>query len=183
LSAFANSDGGTLLIGVRDNGSIAGVSSDEEYYMIDAAAALYCQPPVAYTMSTHTTESKTVLEVNVEKGSQRPYKAKNENGDWISYIRVGDQNFVANRVVRNVWKRELNRRDILITLKEPETKLLSALRESNDITLSKFKRIASINTYQAEKILVNFILLGVIQFEISETGCRYIQGEEFDREL
>ena len=35
LSAFANSDGGRLLIGVRDNGSIAGIKSDEEYYMVE----------------------------------------------------------------------------------------------------------------------------------------------------
>ena len=38
LSAFSNTDGGRLLIGVKDNGKIAGVRSDEEQYMIEAAA-------------------------------------------------------------------------------------------------------------------------------------------------
>lgn len=33
LVAFSNTDGGRLLIGVRDNGSIAGIKSDEEIYM------------------------------------------------------------------------------------------------------------------------------------------------------
>ena len=41
LSAFANTDGGRLLIGVKDNGKIAGVRSDEEIYMVEAAASRY----------------------------------------------------------------------------------------------------------------------------------------------
>ena len=38
LSAFANTEGGRLLIGVKDNGRIAGVRSEEEMYMVEAAA-------------------------------------------------------------------------------------------------------------------------------------------------
>ena len=39
LSAFSNTDGGRLLVGVKDNGRIAGVRSEEEIYMIDAAGS------------------------------------------------------------------------------------------------------------------------------------------------
>ncbi len=44
ISAFANNSGGHLLVGVKDNGNIVGVSSDEEIYMIEQAAQMYCQP-------------------------------------------------------------------------------------------------------------------------------------------
>ena len=44
LVAFANTDGGRLLIGVKDNGNISGIRSEEEKYMIQTAAESFCQP-------------------------------------------------------------------------------------------------------------------------------------------
>ncbi|MCK7531150.1 MAG: ATP-binding protein [Marinilabiliales bacterium] len=61
LSAFSNSEGGKLLIGVRDNGSLAGVRSDEEYYMIDAAAKLYCNPEVSIQDSETTPSTAKIF--------------------------------------------------------------------------------------------------------------------------
>ena len=46
LSAFANTEGGRLLVGVKDNGKIAGIRSEEEIYMIEAAAQVYCVPEI-----------------------------------------------------------------------------------------------------------------------------------------
>lgn len=182
LSAFANSDGGTLLIGVRDNGSIAGVMSDEEYYMIDAAASLYCKPEVKYSMNTHRTGNRTVLEVKVERMEIRPCLAKSDDGRWLAWVRRGDQNLLANRIILKVWKLEQqdNRRSILIRFREPEALLMEHLRDKGSVTLSAFKRIASIPLSKAEKILSDFILLGIVDYELTEKGCLYVPGDEFD---
>ena len=87
LSAFANTDGGRLLIGVRDNGSIAGIRSDEEIYMVDTAAHIFCRPVIEYSLRQHVIGGKTILEVEVSKGNEKPYQAMNEEGRWISWIR------------------------------------------------------------------------------------------------
>ena len=69
LVAFSNTDGGTLLIGVKDNGKIAGVRSDEEFFMVQASAGMYCRPEINFESKRWTVDGKTVLEVTIPKGS------------------------------------------------------------------------------------------------------------------
>jgi predicted HTH transcriptional regulator len=173
LSAFSNSDGGTLLIGVRDNGSIAGVNSDEEYYMIDTAARLFCNPEIVVKISQHSINGKNILEVVVPKGEKRPYKAKDDDGRWKAYFRQGDQNFLANNVMLQVWRRSESTRGLLIRFENEENILMEYLRKNESITLSGFKKVASLNGRKAERILSDFVLCGIIISEANEKGIHY----------
>ena len=88
LSAFANTDGGRLLIGVKDNGRIAGVRSEEEKYMIEAAAQLYCIPEIDYTLQTYIVEGKQVLVSKRIRTSLSMRKTKTESLSPISASRM-----------------------------------------------------------------------------------------------
>ena len=98
LSAFANTDGGRLLIGVKDNGKIAGVRSEEEKYMIEAAAQLYCIPEVEYTMQTYIVEGRQVLVVTIEETPHKPVYAKDENEKRRGYLRIKDENILVTPI-------------------------------------------------------------------------------------
>ena len=121
LSAFANTDGGRLLIGVKDNGKIAGVRSDEEQYMIEAAAQMYCQPEVNYTMQTFQAEGRSVLVVQIEESLQKPVYAKDETGKPLAYLRIKDENILATPVHLRVYYRE----DFRVQTKGSEIPVLS----------------------------------------------------------
>jgi len=173
LSAFANSDGGKILIGVRDNGSIAGIRSDEEIYMVDTAKHLFCRPEITYIIKQHMTGGKIILEVEVKRGDRKPYQVKDENGKWLSYFRHNDQNLVANRVLLQVWRKEKRKKGVLVKFSKAENTLMDYLKKNGSITISRFRKIAKISSYRAESILTNLILFNVIMMKASEKGFSY----------
>lgn len=181
LAAFANTDGGKLLIGVRDNGGIAGVKSDEEFYMIDAAASLFCKPAIKYSTRQYRSEGKTVLEVNVNRSDERPVCSKDDDGRWTAYIRKEDQNLAVNRVILKVWKKEGRKNGLLIKMRRPENILFNYLRDNNTITLSKFRKLAKLPLHKAENIISDLISCGILDYDITEKGCSYFPSEDLDQ--
>ncbi len=168
LSAFANTEGGRLLIGVKDNGKIAGIRSAEELYMLQAASDLHTKPPVPLEIKKHIIQKKEVLEVIIKKSDNRPHTAPDEKGNDKAYIRVKDENLAANGLLLKVWKAEKTRKNIKIEYGKAENFLLKYLNEHPYITFSKFRKSAGISFTKAEKILINFILLDIIELVITE---------------
>lgn len=163
LAAFANTDGGRLLVGVKDNGAIAGVRSDEEIHMIQAAAEMYCQPKVEYSTEEWEINGKTVLEVVIPKDKHNKHKAPDNRGNYKIFVRVKDENLVADSVLLKVWKSTKFARPAKIAFTDTEELLLRHLSENGEITLAEFQEIAHINKRRAEKILADFIIVGTIE--------------------
>lgn len=174
ISAFSNSKGGKLLIGIRDNGSVAGISSDEEYYMIESAAALYCRPEVKFSTDIHKTESKTVIEITIDEGKEKPYLASHDGGRWLAYVRKNDQNLLANKVILNIWKLQNDKRDLLIEFSKPETALINYLKRNEYITLKEFTDLTGLRKNKAEWVLAKLIIVGILTYDISEENCKYL---------
>lgn len=174
LAAFANTDGGKLLVGVRDNGSIAGVKSDEEFYMVQAAADLYCKPAIKFETKVWELEGKTVLEVTIPKiNADQLYTAPNKDGIFRVYIRVNDQNFIVNSIYLKAWQKKKFGKGVLIRYDEPEKILFNYLQENESITLSKFRKLASLSTYKAGKIFINLIVLDLLEIVFTENQAVY----------
>lgn len=168
LVAFANRKGGRLLVGVRDNKSIAGVRSEDEIYMLDLAASFYCKPEVPIEIEEWDIEGKTVLEVIIPEGKEKPYAAKDESGKFWVYIRVKDQSLLASKVVVDVLKKESQGEDNLIEYGPKEKGLLDLLANNGRITLNEFAKKMNISRRRASRILVSLIRAGVIRSHNTE---------------
>lgn len=179
LAAFANTDGGRLLIGVKDNGAIAGVRSDEEFYMVQAASELYTRPEVKFKVKEWKVESRSVLEIIVPKSAWMPHSAPDKDGLWKVYIRVKDHNYLANSVWLKVLQQKNTNIGTLVEYTAIEKLLLTYLSENEKITLSRFSRLAGINRKKAENLLVNFVSLGIVLMEFTDNGVYYYLSKSY----
>jgi len=181
LVAFANTDGGRLLVGVKDNGRIVGVRSDEEYYMVDSAAKMYSKPAIKFSTRQHLVEGKTVLEVIVETSDERPHFALGDEGKWWAYFRKDDENMLANKVMIEVWKRKKSLDGILISFSEDEKCLLDYLENNKKISVSKYSRIAHLSYKKAEQVIINFRSLDILKDSFGDNRIEYSINDHFDR--
>jgi len=173
LVAFSNTDGGTLLIGVKDNGRISGVRSDEEFFMVQASAGMYCRPEINFESKRWVVDGKTVLEITIPKGTEYPYFAQTEPGKWLAYVRVKDENILATSVHLKVWRNKTRDRGILIKYSEKIRKLLEYLESNPDISISRFCRMAFLPKSSAEDILADLIYFGLIEMVYKENHFIY----------
>jgi predicted HTH transcriptional regulator len=183
LVAFANTDGGRLLVGVKDNGRIAGIRTDEEYYMVEAAAKIYSDPPINFTTQQWHVEGKTVLEIKIEPSTIKPHYAKDENGKWLAYLRVDDENFLAHKIQINVWKKSISPVGIHFTYSEYEKFLIDFLQNNPSITFSKFMRLAHVSRNKAEEVLTNFVIMEIVNMKTKKDGTLFSLNNTFDKNV
>lgn len=161
LSAFANTEGGRLLIGVKDNGKIAGIRSEEELYMIEAAATMYCKPAVALDNQLYKVEGKDVLEVYVPESQEKPVYALDEENRPKAYVRIKDETILATPVHLDVWRH--NRREVMVTYTEKEQHVLNLLAQYGELTLNKCVKLSKMPRRQVIALLADFIRFDLVE--------------------
>lgn len=173
LSAFSNTLGGRLLVGVKDNGRITGIRSDEEYYMVESAAMMYCKPEVAFRSRVHSIEGKNVLEIYIPPVDQKPVYAKDENKRWMAYIRVADESLLASVVQLRLWTGEMNQgkentEDHLLEFTRKEQILLSTLEQSPGASLSKLKQDTGFKRKDLINLMTKLVRFDVVEMKVKE---------------
>jgi predicted HTH transcriptional regulator len=169
MTSFANNKGGRLLIGVADDGTIKGVKSeDEERYMITKAAQLFARPALEPTFEEIYVDDKLVLVVEIEESSTKPHYALAEDGKWWVYVRVRDKSVLASKIVVDVLKRAADDKGVLIEYSAKEKALLEYLDKMNRINIKEYCELLKLSRRNAQRILVNMVLSGVIRIHTTE---------------
>lgn len=169
MSSFANNKGGRLLIGVADDGTIKGVKSeDEERYMITKAAQLFARPALEPVFEEVYVDDKLVLVVEIKESTTKPHYALAEDGKWWVYVRVRDKSVLASKIVVDVLKRTADDKGVLIEYSTKEKALLEYLEKMERINVKEYCDLLKLTRRNAQRILVNMVLSGVIRIHTTE---------------
>jgi len=181
VSAFANTAGGRLLIGVRDDGAICGVRSEEEIYMMHQAAYRYCRPEasikfdtyhVAPNMPTERKGLRTIVVATVPPSERKPVFAleppEEEGGEERrrAYIRIADENIVASPVHLAIWREEQSLCGAAFTYGTAERQLMAAMGNGMWLRLNQIVKRSQLSRAKVIVLLARLVRFGLVQMRL-----------------
>lgn len=162
IAAFANTKGGTLLIGVDDDSSLVGVAGyQEEEFLLKKAAAELCRPQVDIAIEIVHFGDKDLLVIRIPESDEKPIFVKGEDGD-IVFMREEDRNKVASKELIEIIKNKNSDRGVTFEYGENEQKLFRYLNEYGEITVEKFSHIVDVPRDKASATLVNLVSANIL---------------------
>ena len=166
VSAFANTDGGRLLIGVRDDGHLSGVRKEGEIYVMHQAAYKYCKPEASVRFDTYHAEGRTIVVATVPPADKKPICAQDEDGQMRAYIRIHDENIVASPVLFALWRESQKPQGTVLALDEDIRKLLDVMQGQQ--TLNQIVRRSKLPRHKVITLLAHLIRFGTVRWEYVE---------------
>lgn len=162
VCAFANTKGGTLLIGVNDDKSLVGVGSFyEESYLLYEALFAMCEPELDHTVELVELGDKEIVVVKVMESETKPIYV-NDGRRRRVYIREKDKSVRATKERAALLQTEARDNGITFEYGQNEQQLFRYLNEYNKITVNEYSRLININNYKSSRILINLVSLGVL---------------------
>ena len=174
MIAFANTEGGTLLVGIGDDGTIPGLKYPEDDVHVIKEILKRVRPTLSLTETLIPLgNQRTVIQYDIAKSERRPHYFLGDNQAKESFVRVEDKSIKASREVREIIRRRQRQKDIGFRYGDHEQFLIKYLDEHKRITLKEFMVLTGLKRFYASKKLVLLVLADVLRVSPHERGDVY----------
>ncbi|MGA0560024.1 helix-turn-helix domain-containing protein [Larkinella sp. VNQ87] len=150
LTALSNTSGGLLLIGVSDDGRIAGVDSElHEMQKIEKATDFLIDPAISVSYEVVEENGRPVIVVEIPESDEKPHYAIDEKGNRTIYVRAKDKSIPTNKLMLT----HAGLPDSQLLQSTNVRNLIQVLRKNDFITAKQYAQLVNISEYRASKLL------------------------------
>lgn len=164
--AFANTRGGTLLLGVDDDGSIPGVKDvEEETFALDLALETLCDPAIPLSVEmVPVTRRRDVIVVTIDESEAKPHFLIDPEGanGRVAYVRHADMSIEASRETLHLLRWRKRDEDTQFRFGPDEQMLMRYLEEYERITVEQYARMVGRPRRSASHTLLLLTRAGVL---------------------
>lgn len=180
LIAFANTDGGYLLLGIDDNKSIYGIESEKsDYELIKETAEKYCEPPIEFKTYLFEIENKEIMVVQIEESKRKPhriqdYKKHLDINTAQVYLRVNDKSVLASKEMIKILQTQSSEKSLInYAIGTNEKIVFDYLDKHERITVKELSRIANISERRASRTLIKLVRANILFIHVKDNGESY----------
>ena len=166
LVAFANTQGGTLFVGVEDDGVISGLRDPRE---IEEAITLnldaWVRPALEWRLEVvPLSRKRAVVAIVVPRSKTKPHFALESETDAIGHplIRIADSSVRATKETTELLRYEGRERDMKVEYGDKERILMHHLETAKRITVQEYADLAKIPRSAASRTLVHLVKANVL---------------------
>ena len=177
VTAFANTNGGTFLIGVKLNAKIVGVFPEEELHKFEV---LLSQQADTIKFSSEVIQEKfrMILLIRVEESQEKPVKTVNKE----IYIRSGNKNIKANKIQELVWKYRDKNGSQPDLLASDELDIFEIIKDNPRISLTQLYKQSHLEMNKVDFFLTRLVGWGIVKMDLSELGSFFNTCESISKE-
>jgi predicted HTH transcriptional regulator len=186
--ALANAGGGRLLLGVADDGEVAGLQyATEEAFAFRHAVERYCRPPVEYETQQVPLDARSahdrrrdVIVVTVPESESKPHglvdadhgsATGGEGGEpgeenaGVAYVRVGEMSVEASPEAVALMEAGEEEPGVTFQYGEKEQLLMRYLEDYTRVTVGQFAKMAGIDEAEASQTLLTLAKADILQIQ------------------
>ncbi|GAB3936907.1 AlbA family DNA-binding domain-containing protein [Larkinella terrae] len=150
LTAFSNTSGGLLIIGVSDDGRVTGVESElYEMQKIEKATDFLVDPAISVSYEVVMESGRQIIYIEVPESGEKPHYAIDERGKRTIYVRAKDKSVPTNKLILSTSVTA----DGQLLQTSNVRNLIQALRKTDFITAKQYAQLVNISEYRASKLL------------------------------
>lgn len=175
--AFANTQGGFLIFGVNDNGSICGVLSEKGIVeLMNQVFEEYIEPKVEFNIEYFDINNKEVVVFEIFKSNIKPhrlqdYKAQLDLNTSQVFVRVNDKSVPASKEMIKLLQAQTSELKLEhYQVGKVEKIAFEMLDENETITVKQLAEKANISGRRASRALIKLVRANLLLIHTKDNG-------------